>query len=583
MNNGGSGVHSAMDVSTSGSISSNYNDIYSGGGSGGVFGIWSGTNETTLAAWRTASSNDANSLGLGTGVGVAPVFTSITDLHLTAIGNSGIAGMGIAGTGILTDYNGTTRLTGVAPSGPTIGINEVMPTYTITVNQGSNGTITPGTTSNIVSGSSQSFTATPAACYQLANWTVDGSSAGTANPYAFTNITANHTITATYSLITYAITSSTDPNGSITPLGVTNVNCGANQTYNMVPNSGYAVSDVQVDGVSQGAITSYTFTSVSATHTIAVTYVLVPNSITTTAATFGPFCNNSSNTISVAFTSTGTYTGNFWVQISDATGAFTATTTGATIISAAATTSPISATIPSGFTAGANYKIRVINDGPVTYGSDNGTAFAVTAPPATPTISYAGTPFCTSLATPQSVTLTGSGGTFPALSGLTLNSSTGAITPSTSTAGSYTVAYTIPASGGCAAVSGTTGVTITALPTATISYAGTPFCTSLSTGQAVTLTGSGGTFSGSGLTISGTTGAITPSTSTAGAHTVTYSIPAAGGCAVVNATTSVPITTLPTAPISYAGCDFGGLRGIFLCYTCRPDYKQHHGNNYSLN
>ena len=35
----------------------------------------------------------------------------------------------------------------------------------------------------------------------------------------------------------------------------------------------------------------------------------------------------------------------------------------------------------------------------------------------------------------------------------------------------------------------TTSVTITALPTATISYAGTPFCTSLATAQSVTLTG----------------------------------------------------------------------------------------------
>jgi hypothetical protein len=57
----------------------------------------------------------------------------------------------------------------------------------------------------------------------------------------------------------------------------------------------------------------------------------------------------------------------------------------------------------------------------------------------------------------------------------------------------------------------TLGVTITAVPTAAISYAGTPFCSSVSTAQSVTLTGSGaytgGTFSApAGLTINGATG-----------------------------------------------------------------------------
>jgi hypothetical protein len=201
-------------------------------------------------------------------------------------------------------------------------------------------------------------------------------------------------------------------------------------------------------------------------------------------------------------------------------------------------------------------------------GCSNSCSFniTVTAVP-TATISYAGTPFCRSVATAQAVTLTGTGaytgGIYSALpAGLTINASTGAITPSTSTAGTYTVTYTIPASGGCAAVPVTTSVTITAVPTATISYAGTPFCSTISTAQAVTLIGTGaytgGTYSAlpAGLTIDPSTGAITPSTSTAGTYTVTYTIPASGGCAAVPVTTSVTITTLPTATISYAGTPF---------------------------
>jgi gliding motility-associated-like protein len=191
------------------------------------------------------------------------------------------------------------------------------------------------------------------------------------------------------------------------------------------------------------------------------------------------------------------------------------------------------------------------------------TTFTITVTPMpTATISYAGTPFCASVSSAQGVTLTGigayTGGTFSSGGGLTINSSTGAITPSTSTPGTYTVTYSIPASGGCPIVPVTTSVTITAVPTAAISYAGTPFCKSISTAQAVTITGTGaytgGTYSaGVGLSINSATGAITPSTSTAGTYTVTYTIPASGGCPSSPVTTSVTITAVPTATISYAG------------------------------
>src|SRR5205814_645735 len=195
-------------------------------------------------------------------------------------------------------------------------------------------------------------------------------------------------------------------------------------------------------------------------------------------------------------------------------------------------------------------------------------------------------PFCKAVGTGQSVTLTGTGaytgGTFSSTAGLTIDPSTGAVTPSTSTAGTYTVTYTIPSSGGCAAIPVTTSVTITAVPTATISYAGTPFCKSVGAGQSVTLTGTGaytgGTYiaSPAGLTINAGTGAITPSSSTAGTYTVTYTIPASGGCAAVPTTTSVTITAVPVATFSYTGTPYcsnaanpsptfsgGGVAGTF--------------------
>jgi hypothetical protein len=160
------------------------------------------------------------------------------------------------------------------------------------------------------------------------------------------------------------------------------------------------------------------------------------------------------------------------------------------------------------------------------------------------TISYTGAPWCNST-TVQTVTLTGTtGGTFTALpAGLSIDAVTGTITPNTSSAGTYTVTYTIAAAGGCSEVTATASVTITTLPVATISYTGAPWCNS-ATVQTVTLTGTtGGTFTAlpAGLSIDAVTGTITPNTSSAGTYTVTYTIAATSGCSVVTATTSVSI------------------------------------------
>ena len=120
--------------------------------------------------------------------------------------------------------------------------------------------------------------------------------------------------------------------------------------------------------------------------------------------------------------------------------------------------------------------------------------------------------------------------------------------------GSCNIIYTI--NGGCGGtVFAQKSVTITPIPTATISYAGNPFCITVSTPQPVTLNGTGtytgGTFSSTtGLTLNTVSGAITPSTSTAGTYIVTYTIPASGGCSSVPVTTTVTIDNLPTVNVT---------------------------------
>jgi hypothetical protein len=60
--------------------------------------------------------------------------------------------------------------------------------------------------------------------------------------------------------------------GNITPNGVTHVVGGQSQTYSIAPTSNRTIKDVKVDGVSKGAISSYTFTNVNAPHTITASF-----------------------------------------------------------------------------------------------------------------------------------------------------------------------------------------------------------------------------------------------------------------------------------------------------------------------
>ncbi|HUK61707.1 MAG TPA: hypothetical protein VLV15_00195, partial [Dongiaceae bacterium] len=176
----------------------------------------------------------------------------------------------------------------------------------IEASAGANGTISPSGTVGVSCGASQTFTITPNPCYQIADVTVDGVSRGAIASYSFTNVAANHTIAASFSLIGYAIAASAGSNGAISPSGAVAVGCGASQTFTIAPNPCYQVADVVVDGVSRGAVSSYAFTSVAANHTIVASFVLGNYSIAASAGANGTIAP--SGAVSVACNGSQSFT-----------------------------------------------------------------------------------------------------------------------------------------------------------------------------------------------------------------------------------------------------------------------------------
>jgi hypothetical protein len=152
-----------------------------------------------------------------------------------------------------------------------------VPVYTITASAGDGGSISPLGSVSVEEGSSQSFTITANSGYAISDVLADGTSVGAVSSYTFSNVTANHTIVASFVLPTvpvYTITASAGDGGSISPLGSVSVEEGSSQSFTITANSGYVISDVLADGTSVGAVSSYTFSSVTANHTIAASFEL---------------------------------------------------------------------------------------------------------------------------------------------------------------------------------------------------------------------------------------------------------------------------------------------------------------------
>lgn len=142
----------------------------------------------------------------------------------------------------------------------------------VSANPSNGGSVTGGGTYN--QGTTCTVHATANSGYAFTNWTENGTQVSTNANYSFT-VTNNRNLVANFAQGTFTIQASGGANGIITPLGTITVAHGANQSFAMIPDEGYEVQNVYIDGNPVGAMTSYTFTNVTADHYIHVTFIHV--------------------------------------------------------------------------------------------------------------------------------------------------------------------------------------------------------------------------------------------------------------------------------------------------------------------
>jgi hypothetical protein len=172
---------------------------------------------------------------------------------------------------------------------------EEIPTYTITVVAGENGSVlyNDALVSEpivVAEGATPEFEISPATGYQIEALSIDENAIALTPvqlggyTYTFEPVMAAHTITVSFELIpvvvtTHTIVATAGENGTITPNGNVDVEDGEDQVFQIAANDGYRIASVLVDDVEaindlvNGA---YTFTNVTEDHTIAATFEAVP-------------------------------------------------------------------------------------------------------------------------------------------------------------------------------------------------------------------------------------------------------------------------------------------------------------------
>lgn len=160
-------------------------------------------------------------------------------------------------------------------------------TYFIEASAEDGGSISPSGDVPVRYGEDQTFTITADFGYEIKEVKVDGKKKGDISTYTFSNVTKDHEISATFELKEYIIEASAGDKGEIDPDGDVKVDHGDDQSFSIKADKGHDILNVLVDGVSQGAISSYTFSNVQSDHTISATFAKKTKTISASAGEGG--------------------------------------------------------------------------------------------------------------------------------------------------------------------------------------------------------------------------------------------------------------------------------------------------------
>lgn len=223
-------------------------------------GAGSVSDSVTLLSGGSAVYSVTGSIASGSGSG------SMSNL-VTITAPSGVSdGDPSDNQAIDTDAIGTLRTISFTKSGGGLGRVVSVPSA---IDCGSACTTA---SASFIDGTQLSFTATAATGHAFTGWS--GACTGSSNSCTFT-VAGDASLGASFTGPSQTVTASAGANGSVSPSGAQAVAYNGSISFTVTPNSGYGIADVLVDGVSAGSVASYTFNNVTASHTLAASFVLL--------------------------------------------------------------------------------------------------------------------------------------------------------------------------------------------------------------------------------------------------------------------------------------------------------------------
>jgi hypothetical protein len=230
----------------------------------------------TASAGGGGNISPSGSVSVNVGSSQTFTFTPLSNYEINQVLVDGVNNASAVAAGYYTFSNV------MASHSISVSFKQKPPTiYTITASAGSGGNISPSGSVSVTAGGSQTFTFTPLSNYEINQVLVDGVNnviAVYSGSYSFSNVTANHSISVSFKQkqpTTYTITASAGSGGNISPSGNVSVSAGGSQTFTFTPLSNYEINQVLVDGVNNASAVStksYTFSNVTANHSISVSF-----------------------------------------------------------------------------------------------------------------------------------------------------------------------------------------------------------------------------------------------------------------------------------------------------------------------
>jgi hypothetical protein len=233
-----------------------------------------GLGEQKTITWNPAGISGNVKISLSRQGGKSGTFTeTVAD----GVSNSGSYAWTVTGP---TSFNCILKIEPLSDltKSTTQGLFSLIPSFNLTVQKTGSANITsipPGIncgtvcTAAYASGTSVTLNAVTDFGSTFSGWSGDSCSG---KEICTVTMDSDKTISATFTLNDYAITATAGANGTISPS--VSVKHGSYSVFTITPKTGYHVADILVDGISVGAVTTFTFNNVTANHTIAASFIL---------------------------------------------------------------------------------------------------------------------------------------------------------------------------------------------------------------------------------------------------------------------------------------------------------------------